>query len=141
MDTQNLQAFTAVAETGSFSAAAEQLHLTQPAVSYRIRRLESALGIPLFESPRRRLILTEAGTRLYAFCTKLSTDLESLREEVTGAPTESTPLRVCCPGAFGRSVVFPALAAETLQDRPVRLLFRSLDEISRNCALQQKRRN
>ena len=43
MDTQNLQAFLLVAETGSFSLAAEQLHLTQPAVSKRVALLEEQL--------------------------------------------------------------------------------------------------
>src|SRR5690625_7688755 len=40
MDTQHLQAFVAVAETGSFSAAGQRLHLTQPAISKRIATLE-----------------------------------------------------------------------------------------------------
>ncbi|MBP76259.1 MAG: LysR family transcriptional regulator, partial [Pseudomonadales bacterium] len=49
MDTANLQAFLAVAETGSFSRAAEQLHLTQPAVSKRIAMLEQQLDARLFD--------------------------------------------------------------------------------------------
>ena len=48
MDTQSLQAFLAVAETQSFSRAAEQLYLTQPAVSKRIATLEDQLGTRLF---------------------------------------------------------------------------------------------
>ncbi|MEM7414919.1 MAG: LysR family transcriptional regulator [Gemmatimonadota bacterium] len=129
IDLTALETFQTIVEARGFGRAAERLSLTQPAVSYRIRRLESELGAPLFESPRRRLILTEAGERLYAFCTKLSTDVDSLRERISGPPTDASPLRVCCPGAFGRSVVFPALAAEPLRDQPIRLVFRSLDEI------------
>jgi DNA-binding transcriptional LysR family regulator len=49
MDTQQLQAFIAVAETGSFSTAAEQLHLTQPAISKRISGLEQLLETRLFD--------------------------------------------------------------------------------------------
>ncbi|MGO3354844.1 MAG: LysR family transcriptional regulator, partial [Halomonas sp.] len=49
MDTQSLQAFLAVADTQSFSRAAEQLHLTQPAVSKRIATLESQVGTRLFD--------------------------------------------------------------------------------------------
>jgi DNA-binding transcriptional LysR family regulator len=48
MDTQHLQAFVAIAEQGSFSAAAEKLHLTQPAISKRIALLEDQLGTRLF---------------------------------------------------------------------------------------------
>ncbi|PWV68672.1 LysR family transcriptional regulator [Halomonas sp. A11-A] len=61
MDTQSLQAFLAVAESGSFSRAAEQLHLTQPAVSKRIAVLEAQLNARLFDRIGRRVALTEAG--------------------------------------------------------------------------------
>ncbi len=61
MDTQSLQAFLAVADSGSFSRAAEQLHLTQPAVSKRIAALESQIDARLFDRIGRRVGLTEAG--------------------------------------------------------------------------------
>lgn len=61
MDTQSLQAFLAVAESNSFSRAAEQLHLTQPAVSKRIATLEAQIGARLFDRIGRRVTLTEAG--------------------------------------------------------------------------------
>ena len=61
MDTQSLQAFLAVADSGSFSRAAEQLHLTQPAVSKRIAVLEGQTDARLFDRIGRRVSLTEAG--------------------------------------------------------------------------------
>lgn len=64
MDTQTLKAFLLVAETGSFSAAAEQLNLTQPAVSKRVATLEQQLDRSLFDRIGRRVSLTEAGTAL-----------------------------------------------------------------------------
>src|SRR5690606_2378395 len=64
MDTQHLQAFVAIAETGSFSAAAERLHLTQPAVSKRISILEQQLERPLFNRIGRKVSLTQAGLSL-----------------------------------------------------------------------------
>lgn len=64
MDTQSLQAFLAVADTQSFSRAAEQLHLTQPAVSKRIATLETQVGARLFDRIGRRIALTEAGNVL-----------------------------------------------------------------------------
>ncbi|APZ43354.1 LysR family transcriptional regulator [Acidihalobacter ferrooxydans] len=64
MDINALQAFTAVAERRSFSDAAAQLHLTQPAVSKRIRQLESELDTSLFDRVARRVQLTEAGRAL-----------------------------------------------------------------------------
>jgi DNA-binding transcriptional LysR family regulator len=64
VETQNLQAFVEVAEHHSFSAAAEALHLTQPAISKRIACLESQLGCKLFDRIGRNVHLTEAGTAL-----------------------------------------------------------------------------
>ncbi|SFU33204.1 LysR family transcriptional regulator [Halomonas korlensis] len=64
MDTQSLQAFLCVADTGSFSRAAEQLHLTQPAVSKRIATLEGMIDARLFDRIGRRVTLTEAGRML-----------------------------------------------------------------------------
>jgi DNA-binding transcriptional LysR family regulator len=61
MDTQHLQAFVAIAEQGSFSAAAEKLHLTQPAISKRIALLEDQLGTRLFDRVGRQVMLTPAG--------------------------------------------------------------------------------
>lgn len=61
-----LQAFVAVIERGSFSSAADQLHLTQPAVSLRIRQLEKMLGVALIERVGRRPQPTAAGAELMA---------------------------------------------------------------------------
>ena len=64
MDIPNLYAFTAVADTGSFSAASEQLFITQPAVSKRVSALEIELDSQLFDRIGRKVTLTEAGTAL-----------------------------------------------------------------------------
>lgn len=64
MDTEALRAFLAVAEQGSFSLAAQTLHLTQPAVSKRIGSLEEQLGCRLFDRIGRGITLTEAGRLL-----------------------------------------------------------------------------
>ena len=64
METQNLRAFLLVAETGSFSQAAQRLHLTQPAVSKRVALLEEQLAAVLFDRIGRNVSLTEAGQAL-----------------------------------------------------------------------------
>lgn len=64
MDTQHLHAFVAIAEHGSFSAAAERLHLTQPAISKRIALLEEQLKTSLFDRIGRQVALTQAGQLL-----------------------------------------------------------------------------
>ncbi len=64
MDAHALLAFIAVAETGSFSLAAERLNLTQPAISKRVAALELHLGARLFDRIGRRVDTTEAGQAL-----------------------------------------------------------------------------
>jgi len=64
MDISGLQAFVSVAENNSFSAAADALHLTQPAVSKRIAALETELNNRLFDRIGRQIQLTEAGRAL-----------------------------------------------------------------------------
>lgn len=94
MDTQLLQAFAAVAETGSFSTAGEQLHLTQPAVSKRIALLESQLDCSLFDRAGRQITLTEAGRALLPHAQSVLQELrdakrhiQDLRGGVTGLLT------------------------------------------------------
>jgi len=64
MEFQNLFAFIAVNETRSFSKAAEQLFITQPAVSKRISALETELNTRLFDRIGKRVQLTQAGLSL-----------------------------------------------------------------------------
>src|SRR4051812_46809677 len=64
MTLQQLQHFLAAIEHGSFSAAADALHLAQPSLSEQVRRLEAELGTTLFVRAGRRLVLTEAGRAL-----------------------------------------------------------------------------
>jgi DNA-binding transcriptional LysR family regulator len=71
MDTRQLAAFCAVVERRSFSQAAEQLGVTQPAVSLQIRSLEKRLGTQLLDRSGRRVEPTEAGHRLYRSAQRL----------------------------------------------------------------------
>ncbi len=82
MDTRQLAAFCAVVERRSFSQAAEQLGVTQPAVSLQIRSLEQRLGRQLLDRSGRRVEPTEAGLRLYASAQRLLQLEEQLLEEL-----------------------------------------------------------
>lgn len=75
MDTQSLRAFLAVTESGSFSLAAEKLHLTQPAVSKRIAALEAQLDCRLFDRIGRKVSLTEAGRALLPSARRILQDV------------------------------------------------------------------
>tara|TARA_A100001391_G_scaffold97812_5_gene64831 strand:+ start:3425 stop:4297 length:873 start_codon:yes stop_codon:yes gene_type:complete len=83
MDTHSLTVFTAVAESGSFSTAAERLFLTQPAVSKRIAQLEQQLGTRLFDRVGRRIRLTEAGEALLPRARQVLLDLEDMGRAIS----------------------------------------------------------
>lgn len=82
MDIQNLDAFVQVAETGSFSAAAETLHITQPAVSKRIALLEDELDGELFDRIGRVISLTEAGRALLPHAKSVQRELAAAARSV-----------------------------------------------------------
>jgi DNA-binding transcriptional LysR family regulator len=87
MDTRQLAAFCAVVERASFSQAAEQLGVTQPAVSLQIRSLEKRLGLQLLDRSGRRVEPTDAGRRLYRSALRLLAQEEQLLAEL-GAEVE-----------------------------------------------------
>ncbi|HET8527692.1 MAG TPA: selenium metabolism-associated LysR family transcriptional regulator [Gaiellaceae bacterium] len=82
MDTRQLRAFCAVVERASFSQAAEQLGVTQPAVSLQIRSLEKRLGLQLLDRSGRRVEPTEAGRRLFRSAQRLLAQEEQLLAEL-----------------------------------------------------------
>jgi DNA-binding transcriptional LysR family regulator len=89
MDFEALRAFVAVAETGSFSRAAAQIYLTQPAVSKRIGTLEAALGTRLFDRIGRGIHLTEAGRILLV---RAQTILSQVEDAKRSLPAQSGPV-------------------------------------------------
>lgn len=79
MDLQSLKIFLDVADSGSFSTAAERMYLTQSAVSKRIAALESKLDCRLFDRIGRQVRLTEAGQALLPRARRLLDDAQDLR--------------------------------------------------------------
>ena len=88
MDTNTLQAFLAVADNGSFSLAAEQLFLTQPAISKRIASLEDELATKLFERLGKRVLLTEAGRTLLPKARHILHEMADSRRLIANLSTE-----------------------------------------------------
>lgn len=72
-----LRALQAVVRHASFSRAADELHLTQPAVSMQIRQLEGTVGLPLLERVGKRAFLTQAGEVLLAHATRALRELQT----------------------------------------------------------------
>lgn len=82
MDTHSLQVFIAVADYGGFTAAGEQLFLTQPAISKRIAQLEDQLGARLFDRIGRQVHLTEAGQALLPRARQVLNELEDISRSI-----------------------------------------------------------
>lgn len=77
----SLSDFISVVEKGSFSAAAESLYISQPALSQKIRTLEARLGFELFRHETRRAVLTEAGKAFYPRAKQLAAVYENAVQE------------------------------------------------------------
>src|ERR687886_1413620 len=113
MDTRQLAAFCAVVERRSFSHAAEQLGVTQPAVSLQIRSLEKRLGLQLLDRSGRRVEPTEAGLRLYRGAQRLLSLEEQILEEVGEEPGAALTGRLELGASTGPGgTVLPVLLCE-----------------------------
>ncbi len=112
MDTQNLNAFLQVAETGSFSLAAERLHITQPAVSKRVALLEEQLGAGLFDRIGRNISLTEAGAALLPHAKAVERELQAAARSVRDLAGEVTgELRLATSHHIGLHRLPPVLSS------------------------------
>lgn len=81
---RQLRVFETVARHGSYTRAAEELHLSQPAVSLQIRQLEDEIGLPLFERLGRQMVLTEAGHEVLHYTQVINQALREMREVIEG---------------------------------------------------------
>src|SRR5688572_32780995 len=82
LDPRQLKVFLAVAKSGSLGLAAESLHVTQPALSRIIRRLEAQLGVPLFERCTTGMELTSYGRALLPHASLLSAEAALAVEQI-----------------------------------------------------------
>ncbi len=102
--------FVASVESGSFTAAAERLHVTGSAISKSVSRLEARLGSRLLERTTRSLQLTDAGHAYYQTCIRIMEELAEA-ESVLAAQRiiPSGRLRLAVPNTYGRLGVMPLL--------------------------------
>ena len=75
---RQLQCFSAVAQNLSFTRAAEQLHLTQPAVSMQVRQLEQQTGIALTEQIGKKIYLTDAGEEVFRYARSILQQVDEM---------------------------------------------------------------
>ena len=128
MDIAALKAFVAVAETGSFSLAAERLFLTQPAVSKRIAALESELDARLFDRIGRTVTLTEGGYALLPRAQNMLVELEDSIRAISNLSGEIRgTLRFATSHHIGLHRLPPTLKHYTQLYPQVRLDIRFMD--------------
>jgi len=121
MQLKDLQSFRIVAELGNLHSAADVLGVTQPALSKAIQRLETSLGVRLFERTPRGVALTAIGQALYARNLRLGQMVDDMRQEVQDLKTgQSGELRIGTVPAVVESVVTPVLASFLGAPRAVR---------------------
>lgn len=102
--------FAAVAETGSFTAAADQLDFTPQLVSKYVRVLEDQLDVQLFTRSTRSVRLTETGAACLARCNQLLEDFEHLTAEIRAEHIEPMGrLKISAPTTFGEEYIAPIL--------------------------------
>ena len=118
MDLRQLEIIRAIADTGSFTAAGEKLHVSQSAISRQILLLEEELGEPVFHRIGRRIRITPAGESLLQLSHRVFRDLQETvttisdkREALSGTMRLVGGMTVCL-------YVFPALLAEVRRVHP-----------------------
>ena len=75
---RQLQCFAAVARNRSFTRAADELHLTQPAVSMQVRQLEQQTGVEVTEQLGKQIHLTEAGQEVYRYARSILQQVDEM---------------------------------------------------------------
>ena len=109
MELRHLRTIAAVARHGSFSKAAEELHLAQSAVSQQIRRFEQELGVEVFRRSSRSVEITPEGEVILGYAHRVLREVDGLHGELqeltglvrrnTSMPSSSSRRRICCETA------------------------------------------
>lgn len=112
LNLRDIRAFIAVAQTGSFTRAATRLHLSQPALTVQIRRLEETVGVRLFDRNSRNVALTPTGRELLPLLQKSLHDMEHVLIDARALGDGiSGTVRLACLPTFAASVL-PELIQE-----------------------------
>jgi DNA-binding transcriptional LysR family regulator len=112
LDLYGLQAFVAIAERGSFRAAASHLNLTQTALSHRIRKFEDGAGVTLLARTTRQVALTPAGAELLPRARRILDDMAAAMDRLQAIARQTEPrlafgclptiAMVCLPDVIAR---------------------------------------
>ena len=119
MEIRQLRAFVAIAESGTFTAAAKRVHVTQAAISMQIRQLENELGARLFVRAPRRVVLTEAGEHLLHRARHILREHDAAQDEIAElAGAERGRLRIGSASAMVTTDSLPNILRELRRRHP-----------------------
>ena len=119
MEIRQLRAFVAIAETGTFTAGALRVHVTQAAISMQIRQLESEIGARVFVRAPRHVILTEAGEQLLRRARHILREHDAALDEIAElAGAERGRLRIGSASAMVLSEQLPAILKDLRKQHP-----------------------
>lgn len=138
VDLRHLRYFLAVYEEGSFTRAAERLHMAQPPLSRAIRQLETSLGVTLFERSGRAIIPTSAADTLAVEAQSVLMSVENARSKVqrTGNAT-SVSLRIGTPPHLPMKWLYDLLFAVDGSQKSIRADVLNLGSSAQLAALQR----
>lgn len=111
MDIRRLRYFIAIAEAGSFSRAAERLHVAQPALSQHILAMEASFGVKLLQRNARGVALTEAGQRLLTRARYIDAAFSDLTDFIRGEAIPTGRVRFGMPGTINEQLGLPLIEA------------------------------
>lgn len=119
MEIRQLRAFVAIAESGTFTAGARRVHVTQAAISMQIRQLEKELGSRLFVRAPRRVVLTEAGEHLLHRARHILREHDAAQDEIAElAGAERGRLRIGSASAMILTDPLPKILKDLRQHHP-----------------------
>ena len=139
-----LRQFAAFAEAGTLSEAAEILHLSQPALSRNMKKLEEDLGVTLFERKKNKLELNQNGTYVLDLARTLLEDADALAKKVQEFDRKNRTIRlgICAPAPLWTltpliSQVYPHLSLQTEMESEELLLKHLIDDSYQLIALHE----
>lgn len=120
LDPRLLRAFTAIVDAGSFTLAAEKLHMTQSTISQQLARLEDAVGSALIERSARPVEPTAAGERLLGYARRLLA-LQQEAQAALGDPAGTASIRIGVPEDIVSATMAGTFADFARRHREIRL--------------------
>ena len=119
MEIRQLRAFVAIAESGTFTAGALRVHVTQAAISMQIRQLETEIGAKVFVRAPRHVILTEAGEQLLRRARHILREHDAALDEIAElAGAERGRLRIGSASAMVLTEQLPMILKELRKQHP-----------------------